>query len=170
MIWPRVRRARPWPKTCINHSPSVPLVSVRGFLILRSHGQPDQPGWSGPEAARTEIERGQILAEVDVQPLAARRPRVPDGMSYQRGGDAFPLMAAGDLGIEKERVIAAVPHHIDEPNQALLAGQASGHPAQTVGPDLIPPASHGATAMCLNEHHHFRISDRTAPAILNRLG
>ena len=137
--------------------------------MLRIPGQADQPGGSGPETAGTEVERGKVLTEVDVQPLAARRPCLPYGMSYQRGGNALPLMAAGNLGIEKEGVIAAVPRHIDEPDQVLPAGQASGHPAQAVWPDLIPPASHGATAMCLNQHHHFRVSDRPAPSILNRL-
>jgi hypothetical protein len=136
----------------------------------RTRGQADQPSWSRPEAARTEVEHGQVLAKVDVEALAARRACVPDGMSYQGGGDALPLMAAGNLGIEKEGVIAAVPRHIDEPDQALLAEQASGHPGQAVWPDLIPPANHGATAMCMNQHHHFCVSDRPAPSILNQLG
>jgi hypothetical protein len=78
-----------------------------------------------------------VLAEVDVRPLSTRRPCVPYGVSYQRGGNALPLMAAGNLGIEKEGVIAAVPRHIDEPDKVLPAEQARGHPAQAVWPDLI---------------------------------
>jgi hypothetical protein len=78
-------------------------------LVLRTRGQADQPGWSGPEAAGTDVERGKVLAEVDVEPLAACSTCVRDGMSYQGSGNALPLMAAGNLGIEKEGMIA--PSH-----------------------------------------------------------
>jgi hypothetical protein len=50
-------------------------------------------------------------------------------MSDQGGGNALPLMAAGNLGVEKEGVVAAVPRDINEPDQVLLVEQASGHPA-----------------------------------------
>jgi hypothetical protein len=55
-------------------------------------------------------------------------------------------------------VIAAVPRDINQPDQVPLVEQASGHPAQAVWPDLISPARHGATAMCVNQHHHFRVN------------
>ena len=66
---------------------------------------------------------------------------MPYGMSYQRSGNALPLMAVGNLGIEKEGIAAV--RHIDEPDQVLPAGQASGHPAQAVWPDLIPQPATG---------------------------
>jgi hypothetical protein len=97
--------------------PVIAPFSVRGFSVLRTRGQADQPGWGGPEAARTEVERGQVLAEVDVEPLAARSPRVRDGMSDQGGGNALPLMAADNLGVEEEGVVAAVPRDINEPTR-----------------------------------------------------
>jgi hypothetical protein len=74
----------------------------------------DQSGWSGPEAAGIDVERGQVVFEVNVQPLAPRCLGVPGSMADKRGGDALPLMLGGDLGVEEEGVIAAVPRHVDK--------------------------------------------------------
>jgi hypothetical protein len=43
---------------------------IRGFPILLVCGQVDQPGCSGPKAAGIEVERREVLLEVDVKPLA----------------------------------------------------------------------------------------------------
>lgn len=82
----------------------------------------------------------------------------------------LPLMLARDLGIEEEGVITSVPCHVDEADQATVTRQASGHPAKAVGPDLVPPPGRGLAAMCPDKRHHFRIGDRSPPAIFNRLG
>jgi hypothetical protein len=97
----------------------------------------DQSGWRALKAAGIKVERRQVRPEVDVQPLAPSRLGVPHGMAHQRRGNALPLMLAGDLGIEQEGMIASVPGHVDKTDQAA-AGQASGHPAQAAGPDLVP--------------------------------
>ena len=102
----------------------------------------DQSGRRALKAAGIEVERRQARAEVDVQPLAPGRLGVPHGVANQGGGNALPLMVAGDLGIKKEGMIASVPGHVDKAGQAA-AGQASGHPAQAMGPDLVPPPGHG---------------------------
>jgi hypothetical protein len=57
----------------------------------------DQSGWRALEAAGIEVERRQVRAEVDVQPFAPGRLGVPHGVADQCGGDALPLMVAGDL-------------------------------------------------------------------------
>jgi hypothetical protein len=132
--------------------------------------QVDQPGWGGPKAAGLDVEGGQALGEVDVQPLATRRLGVPGSQADQRGGNAPPLMLSGDLGIEEEGVIATVPRHVDKTRQAAARPQARGHPAKTVRPDLVPPPGHSPAAMCPDKCHHFRIGDRPAPAVLNRFG
>jgi hypothetical protein len=79
----------------------------------------DHSGWRGPETAGIEVERRQMLFEVDVQPLATGRLGVPGSMADQRGGNALSLMLTGDLGIKEEGVIASVPRHVDETDQAV---------------------------------------------------
>src|SRR5258708_21627692 len=104
-----------------------------------------------------------------MKPLAPRRRGVPDGIADERGCDALPLMLASDLGIEEEGVIASVPGHVDEADQAASC-QAGGHPAQAAGPDLVPPPSDGMTAVCGDKGHHLRVAHWPPPAVLNRLG
>ena len=133
-------------------------------------GQVDQPGRSGPEAAGIEVERRQALGEVDVKPLATRRPGVPGSKGDQRGGDALPLMLTGDLGIEEEGVIAPVPRHVDKTGQAATRPPARGDPAKAVRPDLVPPPGRGPAAMGPGKRHHFCVGDRPTPAVLNRFG
>ena len=133
------------------------------------HGHADQPGWRGLEATGIEIERREVLFEVNVKPLAVGRLGVLGSMADKRRRDTPPLIRTGDLGIEEEGVIASVPCHVDKANQAAIL-EASGHPAEAVGPDLIPPPGRGLTAMCCDQCHHFRVGDCSTPAVLNRLG
>src|SRR5207244_13443510 len=81
--------------------------------------QMDQAGGRGPEST-AGVERRQLLGEVDVQPLALRRLSVLRGMADDFGRDAAPLEGRGDLRVAQERVIAAVPRDVDEPDE--LAG------------------------------------------------
>jgi hypothetical protein len=133
------------------------------------HGQVDQPGWRGLEATGIEIERREVFFEVNVKPLAVGRLVVLGSMADKRRRDTPPLMRFGDLGIEEEGVIASVPCHVDKADQAAIL-EASGHPAEAVGPDLIPPPGRGLTAMCCDQCHHFCVGDWSTPAVLNRLG
>ena len=68
--------------------------------------------------------------------------------SSDLSGDALPLMLAGDLGIEKESVIAAVPCNVDEADQAVIRLQARGHPAKAVRTHLIPPPGRNLPTVC----------------------
>jgi hypothetical protein len=54
-----------------------------------------------------------------MKPVAASVLGVPGGMADKRGGNALPLMLTGDRGVEDEGVVASVPRHIDEADQAL---------------------------------------------------
>ena len=132
-------------------------------------GQVDESRCGTPEAAGIEIERGEVLLEVHVQPLAPGRLGVPGGMADKRRRDPLPLVFAGDFGVEEERVITSVPCHVDKADQAAVR-LAGGDPPKTAGPDLIPPSGHSPAAMCCDECHHFCVSDRPTPAILNRFG
>jgi hypothetical protein len=49
----------------------------------------DHSGWRALEAVGIEVERRQVRAEVDVQPLAPSRLGVPHSTADQRGGDAL---------------------------------------------------------------------------------
>ncbi len=90
-------------------------------------------------------------------------------MADKRRGDPLPLMLTGDLGVEEEGVIASVPCHVDEADQAAVR-LAGGDPAMAVGPDLIPPSGRSPAAMCCDECHHFCAGYWPTPAVLNRLG
>src|SRR5215469_18354563 len=92
----------------------------------------DHSCWRALKAAGIKLERRQVRPEVDVQPLAPSLLGVPQGMADQHGGNALPLMLAGDFGIEQEGMIASVPGHVDKADQAA-AWQAGGHPAQAAG-------------------------------------
>jgi hypothetical protein len=111
-----------------------------------------------------------VLLEVDVEPFATGRRGVPDSMPHEGGGNPLPLMLTCDLGIEEEGVIASVPRHVDEADQAAATLQASGYPPEAVWPDLAPLPGCKLAAVCSDQRHHFRIGNWSAPAILNRLG
>ena len=104
-----------------------------------------------------------------MEPVATSRLGVPSGGGDKRGGNTLALLLTSDLGIKEEGVIASVPRHVDEADQATT-WQAGGHPAKAVRPDLIPPSGRRPTAMCRNQRQHFRIGDWPTPAVLNRLG
>jgi hypothetical protein len=127
------------------------------------------PAEVGRKPQASEVERGEVLCEVHVQPLAPGRLGVPDSVADKRRADPVPLMLAGDFGVEEEGMITSVPCHVDKADQAA-ARLASGHPAQAVGPDLIPPSGRSPAAMCHDEGRHLCVVDWPAPAIFNRLG
>jgi hypothetical protein len=142
---------------------------IRGFPIVLVCGQVDQPSGGGPEAAGIEVERREVLLEVDVKPLASGLFGVPGGMADKRGGNAPPLMLTGDLGVEEEGVVASIPHHIDKADQAATRLQACCHPAKAVRSDLVPPPGRRVPAVCCDEGNHLCVGEWSTPAVLNRL-
>src|SRR5205823_402927 len=89
------------------------------------------------EAARFEVEAPEVVLEVDVEPLALRVPGACHRATYELGSDPPPTCAVHDHRVEHERVDAAVPGDIDEPDQCLVLSRA--HPAETVRLQLTRP-------------------------------
>ena len=136
---------------------------------MSMRGQVDEPGCGGAEAAGVEVEPGEMLFEVHVQPLAPGRLGVPGSVADKGRGDPLSLIVGGDFGVEEEGVITPVPCHVDKAGQGAVR-LAGSDPAKAVGPDLIPPSGRSPAAMCCDERHHLCVGDRPAPAILDRLG
>src|SRR5512132_2421020 len=99
--------------------------------------QRDQAGVGQGEPAGVEVEPAQVVLEVDVQPLAAGRPRPGHRHLDQPGPDPAPPRPGRDHGIEHERVHHPVPGHVHEPDQP--GPVAGAHPSQAVPLDLPPP-------------------------------
>jgi hypothetical protein len=77
-----------------------------------------------------EVERGQVVFEVDVQPLASSRRGMPRGGGDEPGTDPVVPILCGDRGVEDEGVDPAVPGDVDEPRElVILVGV---HPAEAV--------------------------------------
>jgi hypothetical protein len=107
----------------------------------------NQPGWSGPEAAGIEVERRQVVLEIDVKPLAPGRLCMHRSVADKRGANTLPLILTSDLGIQEEGVIGSVPRHVDKADQAAVDLQAGGNPAKAVRPHLVPPTGRSLAAM-----------------------
>src|SRR6185437_11438317 len=99
--------------------------------------QGNEPGVGGGEAAAAEVERAEMVLEVDVQPLAARGLGFFGRDGDQPGADPVVLGAFGDQGVEDEGVDAAVPGDVDEADEAFAVPRAD--PAQAVLADLRYP-------------------------------
>ena len=124
----------------------------------------DETSRRGLEATGVEVERGQLLGEVDMKPLAACRPRLSNSDLDQSGGDALVLMGSTGLGVKKERMYAAVPGHVDEPYEgAVLLPRR--HPPEASGAHSIPPADLGFTTVSLDKLDHLGIFELSSPLI-----
>ena len=108
-------------------------------MDIDSAPQTLQPGIGRAEAAAAEVERAQMVFEVDVQPLAARRAGTIRGDCYELRSDPAAPDAGRHESVEQEGVDAPVPGDVDEAHQlAVLAG---ADPAQAVPADLAPPVN-----------------------------
>jgi hypothetical protein len=63
------------------------------------------------------VEALQVRLEVHVQPLRAAVARRVGGAHDQLVPDTAPLVRGVDGSVQQERVLAAVPCHIDEPDE-----------------------------------------------------
>jgi hypothetical protein len=84
-----------------------------------------------------EVERGQMVFEVDVQPLASGCTGVIHGCGDEPGAYPPVPVPRGDHGVEDECVDSAVPGDIDEPRQLITVADA--HPAEAVPVHLGMP-------------------------------
>jgi len=99
--------------------------------------QLDQTRRSRLEPTGIEVERCERFVEVDVDPLATRRPSAIDGQLHDSGSDALPSGVGCDQGVENEGVHTAVPRQIHEPDQRSTVSGAD--PSETVSIDLRSP-------------------------------
>lgn len=99
--------------------------------------QGDEPGIRRPEPARAEVERAEVIVEVDVQPLAPGLARSRRGQGDKPSPGSPPLHPRSDQGVQDERVHGAIPGDVDEADQVIVFPGA--HPAQAVPVHLCPP-------------------------------
>ena len=127
----------------------------------------DQSRRRGAEPAGVDVERRMLGLEVDVEPLASCRLRVMDGSAHDARADAVALPVAPRLGVEEERVIAAIPRDVDEPDEQAVR-VACRHPAEAVWPDPVPPAGRGPAAVGLDELDQLAVADRASPDVVDQ--
>jgi len=108
--------------------------------------QVDQTGESGSKPAGVVVERSEVVVEVDVEPLAACVFRVGGRSPNQLSSDTGASMIRTHLGIEEERVIAAVPCDIHEADERSVPGP-GGYPAKAVRSDCVPPSDRSPPAI-----------------------
>lgn len=82
--------------------------------------QGDQSGSRLIEAAAIEIERTQVLLEVDVKPLALRDTGFCGRSCDERGSDSFRPARLRDHRVEDEGMNSAVPDNVDEADQRAV--------------------------------------------------
>jgi hypothetical protein len=84
--------------------------------------------------------------------------------AHDLGPDATPLVVRSRLGVEQERMIAAIPGDIDQPDEQTV--RSSGRdPPEAVGLDLVPST---LCRIAVREHqiHQFLVGDVAAPSVL----
>jgi len=101
-------------------SASIPLADDPGL-------ERDQSGVRRCEAARVEIERSQVVLEVDVEPLAAGSARLGDSDRNELGSDSLPAGPRSHHGVEDEGMDRAVPRYVNEADE-LVAVRAQTQP------------------------------------------
>jgi hypothetical protein len=110
--------------------------------------QGNQTGCRLLEAAGIEIERTQVILEVNVEPFALRGTSFVSRSCDQRAANTSPLAMLGDHRVKDEGVNSAVPDHVDEADQR--AAFPGADPAKTVALKSFSPVS---------------LSDRVAEAV-----
>jgi hypothetical protein len=82
------------------------------------------------ESAGVEVERPQVVVEVDMQPLASGGACLTDGDGDQLGADPPTSSLLRDEGVDDEGVGCAIPRYVDESDQ--LATVPSTDPPQAM--------------------------------------
>ena len=122
----------------------------------------EQPRQSRGEPAGIEVERREVVLEVDVEPLAACVLRMSGGDADELDADASPLVARPHFRVEQERVVATVPGDVREPDEPSVF-RSCGDPAQAVRPDAVPPSRFATTSVRLGELGELFVSEIAAP-------
>jgi hypothetical protein len=122
----------------------------------------------GPKPARSQVERREAITvvEVDVDPFAARILGMRHSLTNELRSNAAALVVGAHLRVEQEGVVTSVPRNVDETDRGAV-GRSSGNPAETVWPDLLPPAWRRITAIGCSERYQLLIGENAAPAVLD---
>jgi hypothetical protein len=78
-----------------------------------------------------------VVLEVDVEPLAMRGACARHRETHELRADALPTGTFGDHRVEHERMDAAIPGDVDEPDERVFVSRA--HPTEAVHLQLSPP-------------------------------
>ena len=100
-------------------------------------GQRQYAGRGGIEPAGLDVERAEVLVEVDVEPLAAGRSRLDDAGLDEPLPDAAAPMVRSHERVDDEGVRVAVPRHVHPSDEPTI--HPSAHPSQAVRLDLASP-------------------------------
>src|SRR5919197_5559200 len=141
-----------------------PAPARKRRASARSLLETDEAGRSRPEAARLEVERLELRLEVDMEPLAARRVRMLRGQRDEPRSDPLPLQLSPYLRVEQERVVAAVPGDVHEPDRRPVLRPGHDLP-QALLTNAIPPPLDGVPAVRAHELDHLRVRQPPAPVI-----
>src|SRR6202020_1184081 len=138
----------------------------RAAVTACSAPQRDEPGIGRAEPAAAEIERPQMIIEVDVQPLAARRAGTIRGDSYELCPDPVPADPGGHESVEQEGVDTPVPGNVDKARELAVIPRAD--PAQAVPAHLALPViiQEPVTEALSMQGIQLGVSERAAPRVL----
>jgi len=129
--------------------------------------QGDEAGIGGVEPAAAEIERAQMIFEVDVQPLAACRTSAVRGDGHEPCPDPASADPGSRQGVEQEGVDAPVPGNVDEAHQLAVFPRAD--PAQAVPAYLGQPIilQEPMTKAFSMQGVQLRVGERAAPRVID---
>lgn len=101
--------------------------------------QSNQTGCRFAEATGIEIERAQVLFEVDVKPFALRGTRFIGCRCDKRCTNSPSLAMPGDHRVQDESMNSPVPDNVDEADQRAVFPRAD--PAEAVALESCSPVS-----------------------------
>jgi hypothetical protein len=146
--------------------PFLVLYAVALALALALQG--NQSGCRLLEAAGIEIERTQVLLEVDVEPFALGGTGFVGRGCDQRGTDTSPPAMLRDHCVQDEGMDTTVPDNVHEADQrAVLRGT---DPAETVALKSFSPVgpSDGVTEAVSVERVEGGVAEGAPPLVLDR--
>src|SRR5438270_4702486 len=94
-------------------APDTKAIGEIGELPV---GEVEKPRRRRNEPARVVVERRETFLEIDLQPIAPGLLRVARGDADDLCADATSLVIGADLRVDQERVVAAVPRNVHEPD------------------------------------------------------
>lgn len=146
--------------------PKIPAPPAVCSIVLRVRRrrvpEADQPGRRCGEPAGVQAERLQAWLEIDDDPFASRSLRFHYRAFDDLRAQAAALMCRAGLGVDEERMIAAVLRDVDEAHQ-LTGWNSSRDPPQRMPTNTTPPTTFGSTSVGLGELDDLLIGHGCSP-------